>query len=64
MLIWYSVTFFVLQNERDQSGCEASEQKRVALENANGEEAVALQLEEELPDSLIDLEELAALQKV
>eukprot|EP00076_Gallus_gallus_P033515 XP_024999053.1 centrosomal protein of 164 kDa isoform X11 [Gallus gallus] len=52
------------ESERDQSGCEASEQKCVALENANGEEAVALQLEEELPDSLIDLEELAALQKV
>lgn len=53
----------MLQSERDQSGCEASEQKCVALENANQEEAVALQLEEELPDSLIDLEELAALQK-
>ncbi|XP_032304950.1 centrosomal protein of 164 kDa isoform X10 [Coturnix japonica] len=51
------------ESERDQSGCEASEQKYLALENANQEEAVAPQLEEELPDSIIDLEELAALQK-
>lgn len=53
----------MLRSERDQSGGEASEQKCVALENANQEEAVALQLDEELLDSLIDLEELAALQK-
>ncbi|XP_035202023.1 centrosomal protein of 164 kDa isoform X7 [Oxyura jamaicensis] len=51
------------ESERDQSGCETSGQKCVALENPKQEEVVALELAEGSLDSLINLEELAAPQK-
>ncbi|XP_066837227.1 centrosomal protein of 164 kDa isoform X6 [Anser cygnoides] len=51
------------ESERDQSGCETSGQKCVALENPKQEEAVALELVEGSLDSPINLEELAAPQK-
>lgn len=63
MLIWSSVTSFVLPSERDQSACEMPEEKCFALENPDREEAVAQEPEEALLDSLINLEELAVLQK-
>ena len=64
MLIWSSVTSFVLQSERDQSACETPEEKCFALENPNQEEAVAHEPEEEGSlDNLKNLEELAALRK-
>lgn len=53
----------MLQSERDQSGCETSGQKCVALENPKQEEAVALELAEGSLDSPINLEDLAAPQK-
>ncbi|XP_035411821.2 centrosomal protein of 164 kDa isoform X7 [Cygnus atratus] len=51
------------ESERDQSGCETSGQKCVALGNPKQDEAVALELAEGSLDSLINLEELAAPQK-
>ncbi|XP_075579496.1 centrosomal protein of 164 kDa [Pelecanus crispus] len=51
------------ESERDQSACETSAEKCFALENPNQEEAVAREPEEGSLDSLINLEELAALQK-
>nr|XP_047919261.1 centrosomal protein of 164 kDa isoform X7 [Anser cygnoides] len=51
------------ESERDQSGCETSGQKCVALENPKQEEAVALELAEGSLDSPINLEDLAAPQK-
>lgn len=63
MLIRSSVTFFVLQSERDQSAWETSEEKCFALENPHQEEAVAQEPEEGSLDSLINPEELAAPRK-
>jgi len=57
VLIRSSVASFVLQSERDQSACEAPEEKCVALEAPRPEEAVAQEPEEG------SLEELAAPQK-
>lgn len=53
----------MLPSERDQSACEMPEEKCFALENPDREEAVAQEPEEALLDSLINLEELAVLQK-
>lgn len=58
-----SFTSFVLQSERDQSACETPEEKCFALEIPSQEEAVAREPEEGALDSLMGLEELAALQK-
>ncbi|XP_010294399.1 PREDICTED: centrosomal protein of 164 kDa, partial [Phaethon lepturus] len=51
------------ESEGDQSARETPGEKRFALENPKPEEAVAQELEEGSPDSLIDPEELAAPQK-
>ena len=53
----------MLRSEGDQSACARAEEKCVALENPNQEEAVAQEPEEGSLDSLINLEELAAPQK-
>ncbi|XP_042656307.1 centrosomal protein of 164 kDa isoform X8 [Tyto alba] len=51
------------ESGRDRSACETPEEKSFAFQNLSREEAVAREPEEGSLDSLIGLEELAALQK-